>query len=332
MKNSLFFIIFVLIIIITIIFGVSIFSISSETETATVNNSPIRLVFVGDVQLSWHVGEVIANESPEFPFEWVKNELKSGDITMGNLESPVSLSNTTCLCCLKQHTCFRGSPKVIDGLVYSGFDIMNVANNHALDYGPQVMNDTMNHLSAAGIFYTGANQGMDLIQNPTIINIQGTKIAYFGFTDVIEPDNITDECPQPWIASENAVEQAVKRIRNKTDIVVVTLHFGKQYSFNHSERQEQLAHAAADAGADIIIGHHPHVVQDIEVYNGSIIAYSLGNFVDDMKNPVGVREGAILIVKVDPVTKRLLGYSLDTVFINDRYQPRFSKIGTFISL
>jgi poly-gamma-glutamate synthesis protein (capsule biosynthesis protein) len=332
MKDSGYFVI-TLTIIITVIFGALVFSISFDTGSAALNTSPIHLVFVGDVQLSWHVGEMIVQESPRFPFEWVKNTLGRGDITMGNLESPVSSLNTTCLCCLKQNTCFRASPDVVDGLVFSGFDIMNVANNHALDYGPEVMNDTLKHLSSAGILYTGANQGKDSIQNPVIIDVRGTKVAYLGFTDIILPDEITDEYPQPWIASENAVKQSVEQVRNKTDIIVVTFHFGKQYSFYHSERQEQLAHAAADAGADIIIGHHPHVVQDMEIYNGSIIAYSLGNFIDDMKKPVGVKEGTIIIVDVDPSSKKIQGYSIINVTINDKCQPMIiKKIGTFVPL
>jgi hypothetical protein len=331
MKDSCYLVV-TLTIIITVIFGALVFSISSDTGSADLKTSSIRLVFVGDVQLSGHVGEIIVKENPRFPFVWVKNTLRRGDITMGNLESPVSSLNTTCLCCLKQNTCFRASPDVVDGLVFSGFDVMNVANNHALDYGPEVMNDTLKHLSSAGILYTGANQGEDSIENPVIIDVRGIKVAYLGFTDIILPDNITDEYPQPWIASENAVKQSVEQVRNKTDIVVVTFHFGKQYSFYHSERQEQLAHTAADAGADIIIGHHPHVVQEIEVYNRSIIAYSLGNFVDDMKEPVGVKEGTILTVDVDPSSKKIRGYSLDFVTINDKYQPRITKLGNFVPI
>ena len=331
MKDSCYLVV-TLTIIITVIFGALVFSISFDTGSAALNTSPIRLVFVGDVQLSRNVGEIIVEENPRFPFEWVKDTLRRGDITMGNLESPVSSLNTTCLCCLVQRSCFRASPEVVDGLVFSGFDIMNVANNHILNYGPEVMNDTLKHLSSAGILYTGANQGEDSIQNPVIIDVQGIKVAYLGFTDIILPDKITDEYPQPWIASENAVKQSVEQVRNKTDIVVVTFHFGEQYSFYHSERQEQLAHTAADAGADIIIGHHPHVIQEIEVYNRSIIAYSLGNFIFDQSGRSGVKEGAIFTVEVDPSSKKIRGYSLYYVNINDKYQPRITKIGPFVPL
>jgi poly-gamma-glutamate synthesis protein (capsule biosynthesis protein) len=251
----------------------------------------------------------------------------AGDITMGNLESPLSALNTTA--CEKKY-CFRASPDAADGLVYAGFDIMTVANNHALDYGPEVMNDTLNYLSAAGVLYTGAHlHREDRIQSPVIINKQGTDIAYLGFND-IGNSTTTNGYPRPWVASENAVKLAVEQARNEADIVVVVFHFGNEYSFSHSKRQEQLAHAAADAGADIIVGHHPHVIQEVEVYNRSIIAYSLGNFVFDQSGRAGVKEGNIFTVEVDPATKKIRGYSLDTVTINSKFQPRVSTTADFV--
>ena len=317
----------ILILITLAITGAVICSHQPDIRPAAVTISPIRLVFVGDVMLSRQVGEIIEHESPRFPFDRVKSTLMAGDITMGNLESPLSALNTTA--CEKKY-CFRASPDAADGLVYAGFDIMTVANNHALDYGPEVMNDTLNYLSAAGVLYTGAHlHREDSIQSPVIINKQGTDIAYLGFND-IGNSTTTNGYPRPWVASENAVKLAVEQARNEADIVVVVFHFGNEYSFSHSKRQEHLAHAAADAGADIIVGHHPHVIQEVEVYNRSIIAYSLGNFVFDQSGRAGVKEGNIFTVEVDPATKKIRGYSLDTVTINSKFQPRVSTTADFV--
>jgi poly-gamma-glutamate synthesis protein (capsule biosynthesis protein) len=209
---------------------------------------------------------------------------------------------------------------------------MNVANNHALDHGPFVMNDTLSHLSRAGIQYVGVQQVMnDSIQNPVIVHDPRMTVAFLGFDDINNVSRYSaSDYPRPWKASEDAVIQAVTRARSQADVVVVTFHFGDEYTFTHSGRQEQLSHAAADAGADIIIGHHPHVIQDIEVYNTSIIAYSLGNFIFDMGGK-GVREGAVLTVEIDPTTKQIQGHSIEKVTQNAQFQPRPGVAGTILS-
>jgi len=303
-----------------------IYSHQLNTRTDNIPTSQIRLIFVGDVMLSRHVGEIIDIEGPQFPFDRVKSTLMAGDITMGNLESPLSARNTTC----EKKYCFHASPESVDGLVYSGFDIMTVANNHALDYGPDAMNDTLNYLTGAGIRYTGARLGSeDNIQNPVIIQKRGISIAYLGFND-IENSNATYGYPRPWVASENSVILAVEQAHTEADIVVVVFHFGNEYSSSHSKRQEQLAHAAADAGADIIVGHHPHVIQDIEVYNTSIIAYSLGNFIFDQSGRAGVKEGNIFTVDINPATKKILGYTIENVTISSKFQPRINTATDFL--
>jgi poly-gamma-glutamate synthesis protein (capsule biosynthesis protein) len=206
---------------------------------------------------------------------------------------------------------------------------MSVANNHAVDYGPTVMNDTLLRLSKAGIQYCGAQQSIDGdIQNAVIFDDPRMKIAFLGFNDINKYP--FSGYPRPWVASEETMIQSIKRARSQADIVVVNLHFGDEQNFTHSNRQEQLSHAAADAGADIIVGHHPHVIQDLEIYNSSIIAYSLGNFIFDMSGK-GVREGAILTVEIDPRTKQITGHSFDKVTSNYDYQPRPGLIGMCIS-
>jgi poly-gamma-glutamate synthesis protein (capsule biosynthesis protein) len=137
-----------------------------------------------DVLLSRRIGSIIAREGPEFPFEHVHDVLREGDITMGNLESALSDSNTA-VCDKDAHYCFKAPSESVNGLVYAGFDIMEVANNHALDYGPEVMNDTLSHLTTAGIHYDGVQQEPgDTVQKPVIFDTTGVKVAYLGFNDV----------------------------------------------------------------------------------------------------------------------------------------------------
>lgn len=300
-------------------------------QNADTSKAPLRLVFVGDVMLSRNIGNIISNKGPEYPFEYVHGILRQGDITMGNLESPISDREDT-VCRKNATVCFKASPETIRGLTYAGFDIMTVANNHALDHGPFVMNDTLSHLSRAGIQYVGVQQGMnDSIQNAVIVHDPRMTIAFLGFEDINNVSTYSaSDYPRPWKASDDAVIPAVTRAQSQADVVVVTFHFGNEYNFTHSGRQEQLSHAAADAGADIIIGHHPHVIQDIEVYNTSIIAYSLGNFIFDMGGK-GVREGAVLTVEIDPTTKRIRGHSIEKVSSNAKFQPRPGVMGIIFS-
>lgn len=300
-------------------------------QNADINNTPLHLVFVGDVMLSRNIGNIISNKGPEYPFEHVHEILRKGDITMGNLESPISDLDKT-VCRKNATVCFKASPETIRGLTYAGFDIMTVANNHALDQGPFVLNDTLSHLSRAGIQYCGVQQGVDdTIQNAVVVHDPRMKVAFLGFEDINNGSRYSaSDYPRPWKASEDAVIQAVTRVRSQADVVVVTFHFGDEYNFTHNKRQEQLSHAAADAGADIIIGHHPHVIQDIEVYNSSIIAYSLGNFIFDMGGK-GVRDGAILTIEIDPTTKQARVHSLEKVTQNAQFQPRPGVMGMIIS-
>ncbi len=308
-------------------------------KPAAITTTPLRLVFVGDVLLSRTIGDIIAREGPAFPFEHVHDVLGEGDITMGNLESTLTDSNTA-VCDKDAHYCFRAPPESVNGLVYAGFDIMTVANNHALDYGPAVMNDTLSHLTTAGIRYDGARQEPgDTVQKAVLFDKAGVRVAYLGFNDVWFYTNASGyltnkyspgDYPRPWNASEETVIQSVKLARSQADIVVVNFHFGKEYNFTHSMRQEELSHMAADAGADIIVGHHPHVIQDLEVYNGSVIAYSLGNFIFDAKG-TGAREGGLLTVLIDPESKQVMGYSFDKVYADPEFQPWPGFSGRMIS-
>jgi poly-gamma-glutamate synthesis protein (capsule biosynthesis protein) len=294
-----------------------------------INSTPLRMIFVGDMMLSRNVGDTISREDPEFPFEYVHDTLQTADITMGNLESPVSSLNTTVCEKNNKRLCFKASPESLRGLTYAGFDIVTVANNHAVDYQPEVLNDTLSQLSAAGIKYTGVQEKEeDYFQKAVVFKDPRMNVAFLGFNDIRTIKNYSSY-PKPWNTSEETMILAIREAHKQADIVVVNFHFGEEYNLTHSLRQEKLAHAAADAGADIIIGHHPHWLQDIEVYNGSIIDYSLGNFIFDQMG-LHSREGAILSVEIDPKTKQIQKYSLDKVFISNDYQPRKGLIGMSI--
>jgi gamma-polyglutamate biosynthesis protein CapA len=227
---------FILIVILVLagyfLIGSAGFSRDSGTH-GDAGNAPLRMVFTGDVMLSRDVGGIISRHGPEFPFEQVHDILRSGDITMGNLESPVSGLDTTACDKTDQHFCLKASPGVMPGLTYAGFDIMNLANNHAMDYQSEVLNDTMVRLSGAGIRFTGVQQREDEpYEEAAIIHEPGMDIAFLGFDDV-DPTGNVSIVPRPWNASMDTVVRSVKEARKKADIVVVNFHFGEEYNHTH---------------------------------------------------------------------------------------------------
>lgn len=320
--------IWILLILLVIIISLIVFlvlKLDSSIQTQHLNSDHLSLAFVGDIMLSRHVGEKIEKTSPTFPFEKIGGELKEFDIMFGNLECQISdkQGEDWKNCCK-----FKANPEVIEGLKYAGFDIVSLANNHALDFGPLPLQDTLIYLVNNGIRYVGIKKNkLNNNENIVIIEKKETKIAYLAYYDKKGRKYIHNEewYPHPRILIEDFFVEDIKRAKQISDVVVVSIHWGEEYSFSHNQRQEEIAHLAVNSGADIIIGHHPHVLQDIEEYNGGVIAYSLGNFVFDQptsKTPIkqGVRNSMILIVNIK--NNQIRNYEIKKVKINDNYQPQ----------
>jgi len=194
---------------------------------------------------------------------------------------------------------FRADPKSIEGLTFANFSILSVANNHAFDYGRLALEDTFSRLEQAGIDYIGGGQNATEAGAPAIKEINGTKIAFLAYTDL---------CPLSWEAGENAgincisendlekIKEEISAAKKNSDIVIVSLHSGTEYSQTITSFQNNFAEAAIDAGADLLVGHHPHVVQKYERYKDKWIFYSLGNFIFDQSFSEQTMQG--LMVKV----------------------------------
>ncbi len=174
------------------------------------------------------------------------------------------------------------SPFVLPALKEAGFDIFSLANNHVGDWNVVAHEDTLQRLSENNILKTGASLNKEEAETPTIIEKNGIKFGFLGFSDVgpawmeAKKDN-----PGILLASDPNFESIINKANNECEVLIISFHWGEEYKTTHNARQETLAHKAIDAGADLIIGHHPHVIQDIETYNGKPIVYSLGNFIFD---------------------------------------------------
>jgi len=303
--------------------------IEIENLTSASLNFPIErerkitLFFVGDIMLDRGVKKAIEKYGEgdfKFPFLKIVEFLKEADLLIGNLEGPISDKGKK----VGSIYSFRMDPKAIEGLIFAGFDILSVANNHIFDYGREAMEDTFLRLKEAKIDYVGG--GFDKIEAcfPRIKKVKATKIAFLAFTNLGSPfweakDDVSGVC---WLSKEN-LERAIKEAKDKADLVIVLFHFGNEYEKKPNLEQKDFTHFAIDSGADLVVGHHPHVIQEIEEYKGKYIAYSLGNFIFDQGFSKETMEGLILKVVLD--SKKIKEVIPIRFEINQYFQPEISK-------
>lgn len=249
-------------------------------------DSPARnqavLAFTGDVMLSRNVLKSLDAANPDFtiPFSSMAPYLKQADIAFCNLECPISDQGTK----IEKRYTFKAPSGAVKGLVFAGFDLVALANNHVLDYGQQALTDTVAFLDQAGIRHVGIADN-NAPQTPVIIESKGIKIGFLGYTDPETPYAYAKEydlfTTRPAKATADRCRDDILALKPKVDLVVVSMHWGIEYETATSPRQIEFGHFLIDAGAKIVAGHHPHVQQEPEWYRDGAIIYSMGNFVFD---------------------------------------------------
>ncbi|MDF2540900.1 MAG: hypothetical protein K0S47_618 [Herbinix sp.] len=205
-------------------------------------------------------------------------EMKAANIMMLNNEFPYSTRGTKTLD--KTYT-FRANPSRVDILHEMGVDIVSLANNHALDYGKDALMDTFDTLEDAKVEYVGAGRDLDRAKAPIYMTIGATKIAYLAASRVIFAGDWYATTTEPGMFGTydpTMLIEQIKEAEKNSDFVVVFLHWGVESNQYPEEYQKIFAKQYIDAGADAVIGCHPHVMQGFEYYKGKPIAYSLGNF------------------------------------------------------
>lgn len=248
----------------------------------------VELVAAGDILLCRTVEERMNQYGVEFPFAVAGDLLRSADIVVGNLECPLSTRGEP----IEKRFLFRAHPRNLAGLSWAGFDIVSVANNHLLDFGEEAMRDTLEGLEDSDILYVGAGLSEEEAHRPVIVEVRGIKIAFLAYAAIRwkgSPEVPTEA--RVAFAEIDRVREDVRRAREQADLVVVIMHLGTEYQSQPDAEQLAVSHAAVEAGATLVIGHHPHLVQETTPYLGGFVAYSLGDFVFDMP---WEEEGAIL--------------------------------------
>lgn len=264
----------------------------------TANTKDVTLTLTGDILLDRGVEAYLVREGTGYPYEKVKHILKKSDIVFGNLECPPTDRGIPVL--KSRNLIFRADPSNAEALASAGFNVLNLANNHSMDYGHEGIWDTIKALEDAGIRTVGAGQNSDKARCPLYIKTKDLEIGFLGYS-AFPREGYFYFPDRPDIAyiDASAISNEIKSADINCDILVVSFHWGKEFDFYPLKQQKQLARLAVDSGADIVAGHHPHVLQGIEEYGGRYIFYSLGNFVFDRQIPSGTDETVIVSLKIN---------------------------------
>lgn len=264
---------------------------------------PITLLFAGDVMMDRGVRRSIEKNFAHDYGALFKNTeyVRDTDIAFLNLEGPVATGGKR----VGSIYTFRMEPESLIAMKEAGFDMVSFANNHVGDYAQAAFDETMRLLEQYGMQYTGAGRNYTDATAPRIVDVRGMKIGFLSTTDV-GPNWMKATTTRPGIllASDPNLSNIISEAKNAVDILVVSFHFGEEYS-PVSTRQKTLAHNAIDSGADIIVGHHAHVMQATETYNGKLIFYGLGNYIFDQYFSPHTMRGMMAKVTIDPTTKEM---------------------------
>jgi poly-gamma-glutamate capsule biosynthesis protein CapA/YwtB (metallophosphatase superfamily) len=255
----------------------------------------VRLAFVGDINLSRRIETLIDQRGKKWVLAACKPVFDKADLAVANLESPVGVGGSAYA---QKSVYLKGRPDCLDALSYGGIGLVTLANNHILDFGPEVMNQTVDGLEKRGILYTGLVRPGDGRDRAVYVRYHGVRLAFLGYCSV---------CPREFapgpgragvdVAMVRVMAPEVRRAKAKADFVIVLVHWGTEY-FGTNPLQEKLAQALKEAGADVVIGAHPHVLQRVEWIDKTLVAYSLGNFLFDLQAPI-CRDSCILLVDLE---------------------------------
>ncbi|MBE1441114.1 CapA family protein [Paenibacillus sp. OAS669] len=247
-------------------------------DAADSGKQTVKLSFVGDVMFGSKVEDILKKNGWDYPYRYVKDYLSKADITVANLETPITMRGSA----QSKDYVYRSSPQALPALQAAGIDLVNTANNHILDYGPEGLLDTLDELDKIGMKRVGTGRNSDEAYQSVIMERNGIKIAFLGFSRVAENTDWYAGKNKPGVAESYSTKlplEAIAKARAEADLVVVIAHWGVERKDRPVKDQTDLAHKYIDQGADLVIASHPHVVQGFEVYKGKWIAYSLGNFI-----------------------------------------------------
>lgn len=286
------------------------------TVRAVPDPGPVTIAFVGDINIEGPFG-VRFESTPEDLLGPFATVLRDADLAIGNVEAAITTGGAP----VEDRPAFRVPPTLLDALAAAGVDVVSVANDHGIDFGPDGLAETLDvarRSSAPAVIGIGADE--DGAFAPHIATVGGQRVAVIGATQVIEPEDIaawTAQRDAPGVASAKRVDRLVEEVgavRDEADTVVVFLHWGVEGDDCPSTSQRELAAALVDAGADIVVGSHAHRVQGAGRTGEAVVGYGVGDLLHGRPGPDDP-EGGALLVRIDG--RRIEGYEWVPVRIVD---------------
>ncbi|AOH56228.1 capsular biosynthesis protein [Peribacillus muralis] len=251
------------------------------------SDQPSTMTMVGDVMMGRYVEEVTEKHGYDYLFRYMKPYFADSDYVSGNYEHPALKDDASSYKEADTAIRLNSNKSGVKAVKDAGFSVMTLANNHMMDFEEQGLLDTIDEFKRTDMNYVGAGKNTaEAKASIDYADVNGVRVATLGFTDVYGKDAVPTDT-QAGILNSNPdllfemIGKAKDAKQGNADLVVVNMHWGQEYSTSATLRQKDLAKAVIDAGADIIIGHHPHVLQSFDVYKDGIIFYSLGNFIFD---------------------------------------------------
>ena len=244
----------------------------------------VRLALTGDIMLGRGVAQAHSNGGWQQAFSILEPKFSTADFAFANLESPITEAPL-----VKETYDLRAPPQSVLAVSSSGINLLSLSNNHIADSGRQGIDDTRNALASAGITPIGP------AEKPVILHAKGIDLAWFALDDINGALDLA------------GIRRSVALVRDRVDFIILSIHWGNEFKSQPNDRQRELAQALAAIGVDIILGHHPHVLQPIEWVWGkgrgrpSLVAYSLGNALFDQGAPPVARQGALLLLDLGPL-------------------------------
>ena len=296
------------------------------SESLPLNNTPIKIMFTGDINLGRCIAKRTLSEQQytndyNYPFKFVANELRDADITVGSLDGSLSDESPPMPCPNSMN--LIGPTHMVEGLKFSGFDVITIATNHIKDCGEKgfkcdnkAILDTIDTLTNAGIQPVGAGKTLQESRRPVLVERSGIRFAFLGINQIDQRvwagENTPGTAPlsQVYIEKIKAEITAAKQI---ADVVIVLPQWGVEYSVKPEGYQKDWGREFINAGASLVIGNSPHIIQPMEVFSDKLIFYALGNFIFDQEQSFR-RES--IVVEVNFLGSKIDSWKLHPVSIN----------------
>lgn len=269
------------------------------------------IALLGDVMLGRLVNDRLKTAPPEYPWGDTLPVLGHADLRIANLECVLASSGEPEPGKVFH---FRSDSKNVESLRRAGIDLVSLANNHVLDFGPEAFREMPALLEAAGILYAGAGMDREAARRPAVVTAAGTTVGLIAFTDN-QPDWEADRSPGVYYvpvadADRRTAEllDLVRRTRDEVGLLIVSAHWGANWGSAVPREHRTLAHELVDEGADVVYGHSPHIFRGVELYRNRPILYSTGDFVDDYAVDPAERndQSFIFLLETDGTTPRSL--------------------------